>query len=204
MYKVFFENRTIYLVDKFDKYYKKHNGLFVKYLNEIQLAYVLELFKSVKEIKNVFIIHHDIEKVFEEFKSFFRRVEAAGGVVHDDEGRLLVIKRRGKWDLPKGKLDEQEEPRKGAVREVEEECSVNPLEISDLLHTTYHAYLLEGVLVLKKTYWYDMLHKGNKQVKPQVEEDITEVKWVSASELEEITQNTYNSIIDVLKEGELL
>ena len=204
MYKVFFENRTIYIVDKFDKYYKEYNGLFVKYLNEIQLAYVLELFKSVKEITNVFIIHHNIEKVFDEFKSFFRSIDAAGGLVRNKEGKILIIKRRGKWDLPKGKLEEEEDPRFGALREVEEECSASPLKITDLLHVTYHAYLLEGVLVLKKTYWYDMVHNGNSDVKPQLEEDIIEVKWVSKEELANIAENTYNSIIDVLKEGEMI
>jgi len=201
MYKVFFENRTIYIVDKFDKYYKKYNGLFVKYLNEIQLAYVLELFKSVKEIINVFIIHHDVEEVFREFESFFRRIDAAGGLVRNEEGKVLVIKRRGKWDLPKGKLEEDENPREGAIREVEEECSVSPLEINDLLHITYHAYLLEGVLVLKKTYWYDMIHHGDDSGKPQVEEEITEVRWMYKDELDSVVSNTYNSIIDVLEEG---
>ncbi len=203
MYKVFFDNRTIYLVDRFDKYYKNNNGLFVKYLNEIQLAYVLELFKSVKEIDNVFIVHHDVEKVFEEFKSFFRQVDAAGGLVRNEEGKILVIKRRGRWDLPKGKLEEGENPRNGALREVEEECSVSPLEIKDLLHITYHAYLLEGVLVLKKTYWFEMIHKGDGNSKPQKEEDITETKWITKDNLNEITQNTFKSIIDVLSEGDI-
>jgi 8-oxo-dGTP pyrophosphatase MutT (NUDIX family) len=191
-------------VDKFDKYYKKHNGLFVKYLNEIQLAYVLELFKSVKEIKNVFIIHHDVEKVFDEFRTFFRRIEAAGGVVRNEKGEVLVIRRRGKWDLPKGKIEDNENPREGALREVKEECSVDPIEIVDLLHVTYHAYLLEGVLVLKKTYWYDMRHNGNNHAKPQEEEDISEVRWMNKKELKKITPETYNSIIDVLEEGEYL
>jgi 8-oxo-dGTP pyrophosphatase MutT (NUDIX family) len=203
MYKVFFDNRTIYLVDRFDKYYKKNNGLFVKYLNEIQLAYVLELFKSVKEITNVFIVHHNVEKVFEEFSSFFRQVDAAGGLVKNADGEVLVIKRRGRWDLPKGKLEKNEDPRSGAIREVEEECSVSHLEINDLLHITYHAYLLEGVLVLKKTYWFEMINKGYNNLKPQKEEEITEAKWCSKDELNEVTQNTFKSIIDVLSEGDL-
>mgnify|MGYP006283756309 CR=1 FL=1 len=204
MYKIFFDERIIYLTTQFEKYYTNCYGLFIKYLNEIQLAYVMELFRSVKEIKNVFIIHHDLEKIFSEFSSFFSIVEAAGGLVYNEEGKILVIHRRGKWDLPKGKMEVGENPEKCALREVEEECAVNPLRIRDLIHISYHSYYIDGVMMLKKTYWYKMTHEGNNQLSPQTEEDIAEAKWVDPSDLKEITDNTYGSILDVLKAGELI
>ena len=204
MYKVFFDNRTIFLTNQFEKYYNKYNGLFIKYLNEIQLAYVLELFKSIEDIQNVFIIYHDVEKIFNEFQSFFRFVEAAGGLVTNEKGEYLVIKRRGKWDLPKGKLDKEENPDKAAIREVREECNVWPLKIHDILKTTYHAYILEGVLFLKRTYWYQMKHEGNVTPSPQTEEDITQAKWLKKEDLKIFRENTYQSILDVLKAGEAL
>ncbi|MFP4042360.1 MAG: NUDIX hydrolase [Bacteroidales bacterium] len=204
MYKVFFDNRTICFVEDFDKYYENNNGLFVKYVNEIQLAYVLELFKSVDEIRNVFIVHDDIDKVFKDFKSYFRMVEAAGGLVHNSDDEVLIIKRRGLWDLPKGKLEDGEDPRIGAVREVKEECSIYPLKIRDLLHVTYHAYIQEGILFLKKTYWYDMMHYGDGAVKPQTEEDITEVKWFRKEDLQQVVSNTYLSIVEVFQEAKML
>jgi 8-oxo-dGTP pyrophosphatase MutT (NUDIX family) len=203
MYKVYFGNRTIFLTTQFDKYYKKYNGLFVKYLNEIQLAYVMELFRNIKEIKNVFIIHYDLEKIFNEFKTFFNLVEAAGGLVYNSKGQVLVIRRRGLWDLPKGKMESGESPDKCAIREVEEECSIDSLQIKDLLDITYHSYFQEGSMMLKKTYWYKMHHEGESNLAPQTEEDITEVKWVDPEDLPEITKNTYPSIVDVLKAGEL-
>jgi len=204
MYKVYFEDRTIFLTTQFDKCYRNYNGLFIKYLNEIQLAYVMELFKSIKEIKNVFIIHYDLEKIFNEFKSFFQVVEAAGGLVYNEKGQVLVIKRRGKWDLPKGKKENGEEPNKCAVREVEEECSVNNLMVRDLLHVSYHSYYMEGSMMLKKTYWYKMHHEGESNPLPQTEEDITEVKWVDPANLSKITENTYGTIVDVLNSDELI
>ncbi len=204
MYKVFFDNRRIFLTNQFEKYYKEYNGLFVKYLNEIQLAYVLELFKSIKDIQNVFIIYHDVEKIFNEFQSFFRIVEAAGGLVKNKKEEYLVIKRRGKWDLPKGKLDKGEKPDKAALREVREECGVWPLKIRDILDVTYHAYILEGVLILKKTYWYEMCHEDDITPSPQTEEDITQAKWVKKENIDMMQENTYYSIIEVLKAGDAL
>ena len=204
MYKVFFDNRTIYIIDQFDGYYKQHNGLFVRYLNEIQLAYVLELFRNVQEIENVFIVHEDIEKVFLDFKSFFRVLEAAGGLVFNEEGQVLVIKRRGKWDLPKGKKEEGEEPDVCALREVKEECGIHSLELEDLLHTTYHSYTLDGVLILKRTYWYQMKTSVDERLIPQTKEEITQAKWMNPEDLNVVTENTFLSIIDVLKAGKLL
>lgn len=203
MYKVYFDHRTIFLTNQFDKYYKKYDGLFVKYLNEIQLAYVMELFKNIKEIKNVFIIHYDVEKIFEEFKTFFNLVEAAGGLVYNSRGQILMIKRRGKWDLPKGKKEKDEDPDRCAAREVKEECSIYSLDIRDLLHITYHSYFQEGSMILKKTYWYKMFQEGDSKLSPQTEEDITEVKWVNPGDLPQKLENTYPSIVDVIHADEL-
>ncbi|MBS3807318.1 MAG: NUDIX domain-containing protein [Bacteroidales bacterium] len=204
MYKVFFDGRTVFFTDEFEKYYQSHNGLFVRYLNEIQLAYVMELFRNVREIHNVFIIHPDLEQTFKAFRSFFREMEAAGGLVFDDRGRVLVIHRRGKWDLPKGKLEQGEDPETTAVREVEEECGITSPRPRQLLHVTFHSYNLEGVMILKKTYWYHMDHPGDEKLVPQTHEDITEVRWMAPGDLGQVVDNTYGSIIEVLEAGKLL
>ena len=204
MYKVFFDNRTIYFIDTFDSYYRQYNGLFIRYLNEIQLAYVLELFRNVQEINNVFIAYPDVEKVFQDFQSFFRVLEAAGGLVFNEKGQVLVIKRRGLWDLPKGKKEEGEDPDACALREVKEECGIQHLEIGKLLQTTYHSYTLDGVLMLKRTYWYQMKSSHQETLTPQTKEEITEAKWMNPEDLDIVTENTFLSIIEVLKAGKLL
>ena len=38
----------------------------------------------------------------------FKVVEAAGGVVSNKNGEILFIRRMGKWDLPKGKIEKGE------------------------------------------------------------------------------------------------
>ncbi|HKL38059.1 MAG TPA: NUDIX domain-containing protein, partial [Bacteroidales bacterium] len=190
--------------DQFEKYYRSHHGLFARYLNEIQFAYILELFRNVHEIRNVFIIHPDVELAFHAFRSFFREIDAAGGLVFNGQGQALVIHRRGKWDLPKGKMEEGEGPESAAVREVEEECGIRSPQIQKLLHITYHSYLQEGVMILKKTHWYQMTYRGDEQLIPQTKEDITQARWLEPNELDRVRDNTWPSIVEVLKAGNLL
>ncbi len=204
MYKVFFDHRTICITDQFEKYYHQHHGLFVRYINEIQLAYIIELFRNVQELKNVFIFHKDTEMVFNAFRTFFTEMEAAGGLVFDGHSRVLVIHRRGKWDLPKGKMEPGEDAQTTAVREVSEECGITSPQPRGLLHVTYHSYLQEGVMILKKTYWYRMHYTGDEPLKPQTKEDITEARWLEPSQIELVTANTYPSIEKVLQAGGLL
>jgi hypothetical protein len=56
----------------------------------------------------------------EAIKKPFKIIKAAGGVVFKGDKMLLMF-RRGVWDLPKGKLDNGESSRQGAAREVQEE-----------------------------------------------------------------------------------
>ena len=73
----------------------------------------------------------------------------AGGVVTDEEGRVLWIQRNDKWDLPKGKLEAGESLEEAAIREVEEETGISALTITGEAYTTFHTYESEGVVYLK-------------------------------------------------------
>ncbi len=141
------------------------------------------------------------EDAFAEFASHFTSIDAAGGLVTNQSGELLMIRRLGKWDLPKGKMENGENPPDTALREVEEECGINQLTIK---HTqafiTYHTYELNQERILKRTFWYGMQSGFSKQLVPQKEEGITKVEWVSPDEtLEEKLRNTYQNIIDVIR-----
>src|SRR4051812_1521782 len=105
-----------------------------------------------------------------------------------------MIFRRGKWDLPKGKLDKGETPGQAAIREVGEECGVTGLHIVKPLEPTYHIYPIDGGNALKKSYWYEMTCPGDDVLKPQTEEDITEVRWMTDAEVTESMRNTYCTI----------
>nr|MDA3778631.1 NUDIX domain-containing protein [Bacteroidales bacterium] len=125
-------------------------------------------------------------------------------VVKAPDDKILVIKRRGKWDLPKGKIEPGESNEEGALREVEEECGISNLELKKLITTTYHTYTLNNEAILKRTFWYDMEHSSNSKLTPQTEEEISEVKWLSENDINMVLKNTFPSIIEVLKKGDFL
>jgi 8-oxo-dGTP pyrophosphatase MutT (NUDIX family) len=131
-------------------------------------------------------------------------IEAAGGLVKNDKGNYLFIFRNGKWDLPKGKLEKGEKPKESAVREVEEECGIPIEKCGKKLVNTYHVYTIKGEVVLKKTYWYKMKYKGKAKLKPQIEEGITDVRWMGRKDIDLVAGNTFPSIMDVLLKRDLL
>jgi len=128
---------------------------------------------------------------------------AAGGVVKcSDTGLILLIKRNGVWDLPKGKLENGETIPECAVREVEEETGLENLRVTAALCNTYHEYKQNNRLIGKTTYWYLMEEKGvSKQaLKPQTEEGITNLAWEETEKSREILgYNNLKKVIDTLE-----
>lgn len=131
-------------------------------------------------------------------------IEAAGGLVKNDIGHYLFIYRHDKWDLPKGKIEKDEKVKVAAVREVEEECGIKVHKLGEKLCKTYHAYIYKGDVVLKKTHWFAMKHKGEEKLKPQIEEGITDVRWFRPHHIDAIIENTFPLIIDVLVKEKLI
>jgi 8-oxo-dGTP pyrophosphatase MutT (NUDIX family) len=130
-----------------------------------------------------------------------KRIIAAGGLVFNDRNELLMIFRRGFWDLPKGKLDDGESIEACAVREVEEETGLKDIELGKFITITLHEYFDPYLKeeVIKESHWYHMKVKGDPQLIPQTEEDITEIKWVDKMVLPDYLNNTYANIIEVIK-----
>ena len=125
------------------------------------------------------------------------KVEAAGGIVKRKE-KYLFIKRNGLWDIPKGKLENNESPEEGALREIEEECGISNFTINKHITTTYHTYEYKGIPTLKKTYWFSFKYDGPKKGNPQLEEGITKIAWKKKEDMNKILENTYASIADVI------
>ena len=125
-------------------------------------------------------------------------IQAAGGLVKNENAKVLFMFRRGKWDLPKGKLDPGESLETCALREVKEETGVRQLELIKFLVVTEHEYEERGRAILKETHWYLMRANGDQVLIPQIEEDITDLRWLGASEIHIVQQNTYPAILDVL------
>ena len=140
-----------------------------------------------------------IEENWKDFCSKFIMIEAAGGLVFNKDGDILMIFRNGKWDLPKGKLEIGESVEECAIREVEEESSIVGLYITEKIIETYHTYSLKGEEILKRTYWYKMRTNFDGELSPQIEEGITKVSWIDKDQISEKIKNSYGNISDVLK-----
>ncbi len=132
-----------------------------------------------------------------EVSRFFKVINAAGGLVINSKGEFLLINRRGHWDLPKGKCDENESDEMTAIREVSEETGISGLQISRFLTNTYHTYNLNGQAVLKRTAWFEMLYKDNQPLIPQFQEDIVEAKWIGQDVLDGFLNKSYQTVREV-------
>jgi len=204
MYKVFFNDRTVFFGDDFSKAFKRNKGLFYKFNNFQELYDLIELFASLKQIRSLYIFHTDMLLLVEEFKACFTTVEAGGGIVFNNRGEFLVIERKGVWDLPKGKLKKGENYEEAALREVGEETGLKGLVTVQPLLSTYHTYPLKGERILKKTRWFEMRYHGRARPRLEEEEDITDYRWVRPGMTDFIRKNTYSSILDVLYFKEVL
>lgn len=153
-----------------------------------------------KDDKHHFYIQHAYPKAF--FKKITKQVKfikAAGGLVENDQKEYLFIKRLGKWDLPKGKLEKGEKMKETALREVEEECGIKVDVLGRKIKSTYHSYIMFDELIIKKTNWYKMKVYDRPDLIPQSEEDITEAKWLGGDSFKMIKENTYPLIKDLIK-----
>ena len=197
MYKVFFNDRAIYLLDKMPDITGNEKANVCTFLQKDDLEPQLRNFLIPDKEGDLYIYSAGTKDPFDIFRSCFKNIPAAGGLVKNRRDEYLVIFRRGKWDLPKGKAEKKESSEETALREVKEECSLKNLSLEKFLTTTYHIYHLDGRAVLKQTDWYLMEYSGTKEPVPETREDIEKTVWMNPSRLKEIADNTFPSILDV-------
>lgn len=196
MYKVFISDRPLFFLSENESIANSNAFITHKEIGELSST-VNRLERG--EIDGA-IFQGDAENWWKKFKTGYKLIEAAGGVVKNEKHEMLFILRLGKWDLPKGKIEKGEEIKEAAIREVEEECGIGELTIVSELSPTYHTYSLKGQPILKRTHWFLMQTSDDGELIPQFEEDIEKAVWVNENDLTEQMTNTYNSIRDVLLE----
>ena len=151
------------------------------------------------------IFHHDqpieihTKEAFDRFARDFRIIHAAGGIVHNDANEILMIFRLGKWDFPKGKVEEGEQWAEAALREVQEETGLHNITLGEPLSSTFHTYELRGDPILKETHWYAM-QAPKQPLTPQTAEDISQAVWVPFGEVDIKMQNSYPSLTALWRE----
>jgi len=200
MKKIFSLNKTIFLVDDKDLFKPKEGAIFVDISSDIEMRLEYNKLINKIELNEIYFFNESNKRLFNYFSSMFRIIEAAGGLVKNKKKEWLFIFRNGKWDLPKGKIEKGEGVKHAAVREVEEECGIDGLSIIKELPSTYHTYFMEEKNILKRTYWFEMFCDSSSKLIPQVEEGITDVKWIASDNMKQVFDNTYDSVKEVIKE----
>lgn len=194
MYKVFFKDSLFLLTD--DRKILQQAGLPLIHKEFCKTKTFIESCLESNHPFNAVLYHDDLEDLFSIFKSCFLYVKAGGGVVRQDD-RVLLIKRQGMYDIPKGHLETGETMEQCAIREVEEETGARQVRITAPLTPTYHIYYRDENWYLKKTYWYAMTCPPDQALHPQTEECIEAVFWQPLSELDAILANTHPSLREV-------
>lgn len=197
--RVYFGSKTINFIDNINYFFSNNTNLLVEQPLSRNLDIIIGDFETDEQHMNLYILDSNIELVFMKFISLFNFIEASGGLVRNNEKKFLFIFRLGKWDLPKGKIEQGENIIDSAIREVQEETGLTGVEIINELPCTYHIYYLGGKKILKRTHWFEMLAVSDVQLVPQTEEDITMVKWLSYNEVIDALKNTYDSIEFLVK-----
>jgi len=188
------------ITPEIDPFLHRDDAVFIDEFNSHTVKAMLYEMNLAKIKAGVFL-HNNLEELLKAFKRKFVFIQAAGGLVYTSGHQLLLIYRRGKWDLPKGKLDEGESLDSCAVREVQEETGLSQVGLEKPLCKTYHTYPENGKQVLKESHWYLMKAATNELLVPQTDEDIEKCEWVDADKLAPYMDNTHPSILDVLKAG---
>ncbi len=204
MHKIYLENRCIVICSHQEQALSDPNAIEL-HLGDApeDITALVTMFETSDTLARIYIPTEDIEATYNEFRSRFKEVNAAGGLVSNRRGDVLLISRNGLWDLPKGHQEAGEDIKVTALREVQEETGVGDLETGELICVTDHCYLRDGIWHLKHTWWFEMLYTDPVNLTPQREEDITKAVWVPRSSLSPYLKNTYPSIVEVFREAKI-
>lgn len=208
-YKIFINKKHVYIVNspaQLDNINDISQYILLNYVKYNDIQVIIDQFVLNEEnTNNIIIFDKNVEKLKNLFFDYFNVVEAAGGIVLNPKNEILLIYRRGSWDLPKGKIDDGESIENAALREIEEETGVKNLKIVKPImlkesegNITYHYYENDRIKCIKLTHWFVAKSSVEQSLVPQTEEDIEQVIWVDKKDLPTYYANMYGSIKDVL------
>ena len=199
--KIYFLGKPLYLTSEITAEIEEHlhheETVFIDEFNSHTVKAMIHELEQDKIIRGV-LLHDDVNAMIEAFLKKLTLVRAGGGLVLAPGNHILMIFRKGKWDLPKGKQEDGEEIAECAYREVLEETGIIHLNPGKPLGITYHTYKESGKHIIKESHWYWMNAQKKEALTPQKEEDILECKWVPLEEIQTYRDNSYDSIRDIL------
>ena len=189
MYKVFVNDKPLFLTNTVEK--ETDFRMFLLESVDIEQL-IVSMFNN--KVKKAFLYHPDEKETLKVLKEKIPVAKAGGGLVYNKRGEVLFIFRNGKWDLPKGGIEKNEEIEDTAMREVEEETGVSGLKITQKLQKTYHVFKRNGTYRLKITHWFEMKTDFTGTLFGQLEEGIEKVAWLNPDQIKEALTNSYENI----------
>lgn len=198
---IYHNNHPIILCDVIDKdiasYYNDTRTLIYTEVSETLIRKVLQAAEQKDFYAGIFV-GKDLSILKNTYGQFFKVILAGGGLVYNEHDEILLIFRKGFWDLPKGKLDDGETLSACALREVREETGIANILLHEKIITTYHTYQEKGNYILKESHWFKMSVQGKPTLTPQTEEEIEIAKWVSKDNIKNYMHPMYPAIRDIL------
>lgn len=189
MYKVFVNDKPLFLTNTVEK--ETDFRMFLLESVDIEQL-IVNMFNN--KVKKAFLYHPDEKETLKKLKEKIPVAKAGGGLVYNTKGEVLFIFRNGKWDLPKGGIEKNEDIESTAIREVEEETGVSGLKITQKLQKTYHIFKRNGSYKLKITHWFEMKTNYTGPLEGQIEEGIEKVAWLNTDQIKEALTNSYENI----------
>jgi len=199
MYKVFVNDKPLFLTNEISK--ETDFQFFLLESIDIEQL-IIKMFQN--KIQKASLYYPDEKVILKKLKEKIPVCKAGGGLVFNKKGEVLFILRNGKWDLPKGGIERDEEIVDTAMREVEEETGVDKLEITRKLQKTYHIFKRNGKYKLKITHWFEMQTNFEGTPFPQANEGIEKAVWLNPEQIKEALKNSYENIKLLFEEERLL
>lgn len=137
------------------------------------------------------------------FMGFFKGKDAAGGIVQNEKGEYLFIYNREKWTFAKGHQEKGEATDDAALREVQEETGLQSLQMGAKICTSYHTFF-KNKWKMKITHWYRMSANSSEPLVPQIEEYITDVRWISMEDWWDLEWATYPLVNELMQQEKRL
>ena len=198
MYKVFVNDKPLFLTNEIAK--ETDFQLFLLESIDIEQL-IIKMFNN--KISKAYLYYPDEKEILKKLKEQIPVRKAGGGLVYNKKGEVLFILRNGKWDLPKGGVEKEEDVEQTALREVEEETGVGKLKITKKLQKTYHIFKRNGKYRLKITHWFEMYSNFDGIPVPQANEGIEKAVWLNPEEAKNALKKSYENI-KLLFEPEIL